>query len=108
MSRRRCLALAVIAGLLGGCHTIRFDLSKAPAATEPIVDRKSFWFFGASRQNIDVHEVCPYGVAAIEEEVRFTDGLFANLTIGMYTPRTSYYWCRLPPPAPVPASGATP
>jgi Bor protein len=103
----------VIAGYFAGCHTIRLDISKAPSAQQPIVDRKTFWFFGASRQDVDVRAFCPDGVAAIEEETTFTDGLFGNLTLGIYTPRTSYYWCRLasPPaaaPAPTPPTGGTP
>jgi hypothetical protein len=91
------LALTALAVVLAGCHTIRFEIAKAPTTQEPVVDRKTFWFYAVTSQDVDVRKFCPHGVVAIDEEITFTDGLFGNLTLGIYTPRTSYYWCRLPP-----------
>jgi hypothetical protein len=72
------------------------DISKSPAASQPIEDRKSFWFWGATSQDVDMRAICPAGTARIVEETTFVDGLFGQLTLGIYAPRSSYYWCVAP------------
>ena len=42
---------------------------------------------------VDVRRHCPHGVVAVREEITFLDGLFANLTLGIWTPRSSWYYC---------------
>ena len=98
------------------CHTFHFHVSNAPFDPKPIVDRKTFWVFAwFPTFEVDVRAICPEGVAAIEEQTTFTDGLFGVLTLSIYSPRTSYYYCRLPAPpaapppaAPEPPTGSTP
>jgi hypothetical protein len=103
------------ASALAGCHTFHFQISDAPAASEPIVDHKSFYLAGLyPTRVIDGREVCPDGVAAIEEETSGLDTLESVFTLAIYTPRTSRYFCRLPAPAPAaeaappPPPGVTP
>jgi hypothetical protein len=97
--RRTAAKLALIAGILAsaGCHTFHFDVSDAPYDPTPVVDRKTFWIFAMfPLRLVDVRAFCPEGVSAIEEKTTFSDGLYTSLTLGIYAPRTSYYYCRLP------------
>lgn len=99
MIRRTAAKLALIAGILAsaGCHTFHFHVSDAPYDPAPVVDRKSFWLFAMyPLRDVDVRVFCPEGVSAIAEKTTFSDGLFSSLTLGIYSPRTSYYYCRLP------------
>lgn len=93
------LSVALVAALLlaiPGCHTMRFDVSDEPH-TEVVFDRKSFWVFGwFPNREVDVSRFCPDGVAAIREETRFSDGFFRLITIGIWTPRSSWYHCLAP------------
>ena len=99
MIRRTAAKLALVAGILAsaGCHTLHFHVSDAPYDPTPVVDRKSFWLWATfPLRDVDVRVFCPEGVSAIEEKTTFSDGLFSSLTLGIYSPRTSYYYCRLP------------
>jgi hypothetical protein len=96
---RTAVKLSLIVAILAsaGCHTLHFHVSDAPFDPEPVVDRKAFWLFATfPLQDVDVREFCPEGVSAIAERTTFSDGLFSSLTLGLYSPRTSYYYCRLP------------
>ena len=99
MRARTAAKLLLIAGILAStaCHTFRFHVSDAPYDPKPVVDRKAFWVFAMfPLRGVDVHAFCPEGVSAIEEKTTFSDGLLSSLTLGIYCPRTSYYYCRLP------------
>ena len=99
MTRRaaRCLALSALLSLGSGCHSFFIRVSSVPYDPTPIVDRKTFWLFGCfPEQNIDVSAICPGGVSAIEEETSFSDVLLTAVTLEIYTPRTTSYYCRLP------------
>jgi hypothetical protein len=88
-----CLA----AGALAGCHTMRFDVADASGA-QVVYDRKSFFLWGlVPTQEVDVGQHCPHGVAAVREETRFSDGFFSLITLGIWDPRSSWYYC-LPEP----------
>lgn len=86
------LAVAVV--VLGGCHTMRFNVADAPAG--PVVkERKSFFFWGlAPTKRVDMREKCPSGVATIIEQTNFVDGLCDFVTLGIWAPRSTYYSCR--------------
>jgi hypothetical protein len=102
----RLLVVALTASLLAGCHTFHFQVSNAPAETVPIQEHKSFFIAGLfPTHEIDVRGICPHGVAAIEEETTGLDALAVVLTLSLYTPRSSRYFCRL---APVPSAEAAP
>ena len=107
MKRWRRLALALSLCGVGACHGIRFEVSHT-AAEPPIEDRKTFLFWTLyPTQVIDVQTICPHGVTQIVEETRFTDVMLALVTLGIYTPRTSWYYCRVAP-APATAGGDAP
>jgi hypothetical protein len=91
-SASAAISLALLLTLLG-CHTMRFEVGEGQPG-EVVHDRKAFWLFGlVSTKNIDVTAICPSGALAIEEETSFVDGLFSFLTLSIYTPRSSTYYC---------------
>lgn len=51
---------------------------------------------------MDVREKCPYGVARIKEQTTFEDGLADFFTLGIWSPRTTWYTCLA---APTPVAG---
>ncbi len=80
------------------CHSLFIRVSSAPFNPTPVVDRKTFWLFGClPEQEVDVSAICPDGVGVIEEATSFSDALLTALTLEIYTPRTSSYYCRVPP-----------
>jgi len=89
-------SLAVLLLLVGvsGCHTMRFEVSDEPHS-KVVYDRKSFFLWGLTpRKEVDVSVHCPAGVAAVREETRFSDGLLSVITLGIWQPRSSWYYCR--------------
>jgi hypothetical protein len=109
MSHWRAVLLALSLVSLTACHTFRFVVSNEPHENTPVVERKTFWVFAwFPDMEVDVRKICPAGVACIEEETTFTDGLFTSLTLSIYDPRTFYDYCRIPqPPAAPPTAPDT-
>lgn len=96
---RRAAVPALFTALLavGGCHTMRFEVANAPSGSV-VEERKSYFLWGLAPTNrVDMREKCPHGVASITEETTFVDGLCEFVTLGIWSPRSSYYTCRLPP-----------
>lgn len=95
MARRRA-AVAVSLGIvftLLGCHSMRFEVGDGQVG-EVVSDRKAFFIGGlAPTRNVDVANFCPNGAIAIEEETTFVDGLLSFITLSIYTPRSSTYYC---------------
>ena len=90
---RAIAAAALLAALLGGCHTMRFELTDKPS-DRVVYDRKSFLLWGlVPTRTVDVAQYCPNGVAAIRERTTFTDGLLAFITLDVWEPRSSWYYC---------------
>jgi hypothetical protein len=95
------MRLSLVALLLGtaavlGCHTMRFELVKEPTA-DVVYERKSFFLWGLTpTKKVDVLARCPNGAAAIREQMTFTDGLFSVPTLGIWSPVSSWYYCRAP------------
>jgi len=94
------VAVAFLCGIMiaiGGCHTIRFNV--ADVAAEPEVkERKSFFLWGlVPTDRVDMHEKCPAGVVSLTEQTNVVDGLCDLVTLGIWSPRSTYYRCRTPP-----------
>jgi len=91
--RRTTLPLMMVI-ILAGCHTLRFNVADVPPGSV-LKERKSFFFWGlAPTKRVDMREKCPTGVATITEETNFVDGLCDLVTLGIWTPRSTYYSCR--------------
>jgi hypothetical protein len=72
---------------------MRFEVADRDHANV-VYDRKAFFVWGlAPTKEVDVATHCPYGVAAIREETTFVDGLLGLVTLGIYQPRSSWYYC---------------
>jgi hypothetical protein len=85
---------------VAGCHTMRFEVSREPHA-EVVYERKSFFLWGLTpTREVDVSAHCPAGAAAIREETRFSDGFFGVITLGIWQPRSSWYYCLSEDPRP--------
>lgn len=90
---KRIVLTLLLVGALAGCHTMRFDISP-DASAPPISDMKSYFLFGlVPTRQIDLAQYCPNGTAAIVEETTFLDGFCGLITLGIWTPRTSRYYC---------------
>jgi Bor protein len=92
--------MALVAGgvilALGGCHTMRFELTPEPAATV-VSEHKSYFLWGlAPTVDVNVLDKCPNGAAAIWERTTFADGLMSLPTLGIWSPRSTKYYCRGP------------
>ena len=83
--------------LLSACHSMRFEIAEGPVGKE-VYDRKSYFLDGLIlSQNVDVSRFCPNGAVAIAEETTFVDGLINFVTLGIYSPRSSTYYCAADP-----------
>jgi hypothetical protein len=88
-----CSLLATATLFLGGCNTMFFEISDFPQE-DGIKENRSFFFWGLTPDmKIDVREKCPYGAAAISEEKTFDNGLAYLLTLGIWAPRNTTYYC---------------
>ena len=88
------MILCVLTALsLSACHTMSFDVAEGPSG-KIVQERRSFYFWGLTpTRSIDVLQYCPAGAVAVSEEETFVDGVFAAITLGIWSPRTSYYHC---------------
>lgn len=86
--------MMVVAALLSsGCHTMRFEVSNEPHQ-RVVFHRKSFFFWGLTpTAEVDVSAYCPAGVTAIREQTQLSDGFFDLITLGIWAPRSSWYYC---------------
>jgi hypothetical protein len=95
---KSCLLAVVCAGL-SACHTMHFEITDEPHAEE-VYDRKHYFLGGlVPTVEVDVRDHCPHGIAAVREEQTFVDGLLELPTLGIWSPRSSWYYC-LPAPPP--------
>jgi hypothetical protein len=84
---------ALFAVAISGCHTLRFEITSEKHDTV-VFDRKSFFLWGLTpRREVQVTDHCPHGAAAIREQTTFADGLLAAITLGLWVPRSSWYYC---------------
>jgi hypothetical protein len=72
---------------------MRFRLTDQPPA-HVVEERKSFFLWGfVPSKVVDVTTKCPHGAVAIMEETGFVDGVGTIFTLGIWTPRSSTYYC---------------
>ncbi len=88
-------SLLIVFLAVAGCNTMRFEVGGTPKVEPSHVERKAFFLWGLTpTRRVDLRDHCPAGVAAIREEQNFVDGLLNVITLGIYAPRTSEYYCR--------------
>ena len=94
---------AVLAGLLllglgignSGCfHTRVVNRDTPPGQTHETKGRIFLWGLASSSSaHVKTGKKCPNGIARVESERTFGDGLFGLVTLGIYTPVTIRYTC---------------
>ncbi|HMO18443.1 MAG TPA: hypothetical protein PKA63_09140 [Oligoflexia bacterium] len=93
MNYSRYIVLSLVL-LLSSCHSMKFEISDAPAG-RVIKDSKPFFLFGViPTQEVDLGTICPEGTISVAESTTFLDGFLGLITLGIYTPRSSTYTCR--------------
>lgn len=88
------LSIAVSALLLSACFHQVVQTGRTPGTT--VVERPwtATWLWGlVAADEISVVAQCPNGVATIETQQSFLNGLVGGLTLGIYTPQEVKITC---------------
>lgn len=94
MRRFARYALCIVALSTMACFHQVVQTGNPPGST--VIDKQfvATWLWGiVPAQPIDVRQKCPSGVATIETEQTFADGLVGLLTLGIYTPQHARVTC---------------
>jgi len=86
----------VICLFMAGCANQKF-LVDGERATIPTYEGTHHFFIGGILQSKDVYpnEVCgEKGISAVETNMTFLNGFLGGLTMGIYTPRQYYIYCK--------------
>lgn len=94
MTRSRRLASLAAIALLAGCYHQVVQTGRMPG---PVVVNRPWtatWLWGlVPASEIDVTSQCTSGVATVETQQSFLNGLVGGLTLGIYTPRDVKVTC---------------
>jgi hypothetical protein len=72
---------------------MHFEVTDQPRS-DVVYERNNYFLWGlAPTVEVDVRERCPHGVSAVREEQTFVDGVFELFTLGIWSPRSSWYYC---------------
>jgi hypothetical protein len=88
MTRKRWSSLALV--VLVGTACFHQVVQTGRAAGPTVIDKPWVpgWLWGlVANDEVDVRQSCPMGVAMVETEQSFVNGLAALVTIGIYTPQ---------------------
>jgi hypothetical protein len=91
---RRILSFLALAFSTTACFHQTFHSGLTPSTT--VVERPfvSTWLWGlVAAAPIDVQQSCPSGVATVETEQSFVNGLVGAVTLGIYTPQRLRVTC---------------
>lgn len=90
----RLATLALLVMISAACYH-QIVRTGRPAGTT-VIDRPwvSTWLWGlVPAKDIDVRQECPSGVAIVETQQSFVNGLVGALTLGIYTPQRVRVTC---------------
>ena len=93
---RRALATAVAASalVLSGCYHAVIDTGRAPAGEPHVTPWAHGFIYGLVPPKVtETNKACPAGVAKVETQQSFLNGLVGGITWGIYTPMTISYTC---------------
>ena len=94
MSRSRRMLVVALALLSTGCFHQKVHSGLTPSET--IVEKQfvATWLWGiVPAEPIDVRQQCPSGVATVETQQSFLNGLVGALTLGIYSPQRLLVTC---------------
>ncbi|HTE44533.1 MAG TPA: hypothetical protein VK636_04750 [Gemmatimonadaceae bacterium] len=86
--RKRWVPAALLMFASAACFHQVVETGRTPSAT--IVDNEwvPTWIFGlVAAPEIDTRRQCPTGVAIVESETSFMNGIVSIITIGIFTPQ---------------------
>jgi hypothetical protein len=92
--RIRSLLVALVAAVVAGCYHITVVTGAPPAPT--VVDKPwqmSFVYGLAPPPELNVKDQCPTGVAKVETQQSFLNGLVSALSAGIVTPIQTTVTC---------------
>lgn len=94
MSRRNPLFVALTAFALSGCYHQVVYTGATPGTTVVKKPWTATWIFGlVAADVIDATADCPRGIAIVETQQSFLNGLVGGLTLGIYTPQAVTITC---------------
>ena len=94
MNRSRRTLVVALALLTAGCFHQKVHSGLTPSET--IVEKQfvATWLWGiVPAEPIDVRQQCPSGVATVETQQSFLNGLVGALTLGIYSPQRLLVTC---------------
>jgi hypothetical protein len=72
---------------------MRFEVGEGRVG-QVVEQRTHFFLVGlVPTRHIDVSEHCPAGAVAVREETTFVDGLLDFITLSIYSPRSTTFYC---------------
>ncbi len=90
----RRLALPLAAILLAGCYHVTVVTAAPPSATKVNKEWQNGFVYGlVPPPELNVKDQCPQGVAKVETERSFLNGLVSALTWSLYTPMHTEVTC---------------
>lgn len=94
MQRRATVALALGVVLTTACFHQVVQTGRNPGTTTVRKEWTATWLWGlVPAKEIDVTRDCPSGIATVETQLTFMNGLVSVLTVGIYTPRDVKVTC---------------
>ena len=81
----------------GGCYHATIETGATPSPTVIRNDFASSWIYGlVPPKTVSTASQCPNGVARVETQLSFVNGLVGILTLGIYTPMAILVTCAEP------------
>jgi hypothetical protein len=94
MKRFPRIAALVGLALLAGCYHQVVQTGRAPGPVVVSHPWTATWLWGlVPAEEINVTSQCPNGVATVETQQSFLNGLVGGLTLGIYAPRDVQITC---------------
>ncbi len=94
MRRLSALVAAASVFALAGCYHAVIDTGRAPAGEPNVTPWAHGFIFGLVPPSItETVKKCPSGVAKVETQQSFVNGLASFVTGGLYSPMTISYTC---------------
>lgn len=95
MQRKLSSCVAAVALLYStACYHAVVETGRAAGTTVVSKPWVATWVFGlVPAQEIDVAAQCPNGIARVETQQSFVNGLVAVITFGIFTPQTATITC---------------
>ncbi|MDR8393166.1 Bor family protein [Aliifodinibius sp. S!AR15-10] len=87
MTLSKNIVLVVLIIAISGCYHAKITTGLDPSTTVYEQTFASSWIFGlVPPKTVEAAEHCPNGVAMVDTEISFVNGLIGTLTFNIYTP----------------------